>query len=115
MRATHTPARALAFFIFFVLLLLACRYELCNKYGLYMVDEANVETHGFDPGLCNNPVNPACSPLWLHAIVGACCSLCPRLCASGATDLQRAAPVPNLAPTADSTLPPAAAAPALLE
>ena len=33
-------------------------------------DEANVETHGFDPALCNNHLNPACSPLWLNAIVG---------------------------------------------
>ena len=24
-----------------------CRYELCNQYGLYIMDEANVETHGF--------------------------------------------------------------------
>lgn len=33
-------------------------------------DEANVETHGFDPALVNNHLNPACSPLWLNAIVG---------------------------------------------
>lgn len=46
-----------------------CRYEVCNSFGLYVIDEANVETHGFDPGLCNNPANPACSPLWLPAIV----------------------------------------------
>ncbi|PRW56286.1 Beta-galactosidase isoform A [Chlorella sorokiniana] len=44
-------------------------YELCAKLGLYVVDEANVETHGFDPALCNNHLNPACSPLWLNAIV----------------------------------------------
>ena len=31
-----------------------------------------METHGFDPALCNNHLNPACSPLWLNAIVGAC-------------------------------------------
>lgn len=23
-------------------------YELCDLFGLYMVDEANIETHGFD-------------------------------------------------------------------
>jgi beta-galactosidase len=46
-------------------------YELCSKYGLYVVDEANVETHGFDPALQANHLNPACSPLWLNAIVGA--------------------------------------------
>jgi Glycosyl hydrolases family 2, TIM barrel domain len=45
------------------------RYELCNAHGLYVVDEANVETHGFDPGLTNNAVNPACSAAWFNAIV----------------------------------------------
>ncbi|KAL4457400.1 hypothetical protein ABPG75_012265 [Micractinium tetrahymenae] len=44
-------------------------YELCNKLGLYVIDEANVETHGFDPALVNNHLNPACSQLWLNAIV----------------------------------------------
>ncbi|CAL8464023.1 g3558 [Coccomyxa elongata] len=44
-------------------------YELCNQYGLYLVDEANVETHGFDPALTNNRVVPANNPLWLHAIL----------------------------------------------
>ncbi|KAL4534529.1 hypothetical protein Ndes2526A_g05420 [Nannochloris sp. 'desiccata'] len=44
-------------------------YEICTAYGLYCIDEANVETHGFDPGLRNNPANPACSPLWLSSIV----------------------------------------------
>lgn len=24
-------------------------YELCNRYGLYVVDEANIETHGMVP------------------------------------------------------------------
>ncbi|CAD7702984.1 unnamed protein product [Ostreobium quekettii] len=44
-------------------------YELCSEYGLYVVDEANVETHGFDPGFRANDFNPACSSLWFHAIV----------------------------------------------
>ena len=44
-------------------------YEICNAIGLYVIDEANVETHGFDPGLCNNDANPACSPLWFYSIV----------------------------------------------
>lgn len=30
------------------------RYELCSEYGLYVVDEANVESHGFDGSLKNN-------------------------------------------------------------
>lgn len=37
-----------------------CRYELCNTYGLYVVDEANLETHGFDPTFQDNAMNPAC-------------------------------------------------------
>ena len=45
------------------------RYELCAQYGLYMMDEANLETHGFDPGLSNNAVVPASNPTWLNAIV----------------------------------------------
>lgn len=35
-------------------------YELCDKYGLYVVDEANIESHGmgysFEKSLGNNPV-----------------------------------------------------------
>lgn len=44
-------------------------YRICTIYGLYVVDEANVETHGFDPGLKNNRINPACSPEWTCAII----------------------------------------------
>ena len=44
-------------------------YEICTAIGLYCIDEANIETHGFDPGLRNNPSNPACSPIWLASIV----------------------------------------------
>jgi hypothetical protein len=45
------------------------RYELCNQFGLYLVDEANVETHGFDARLDNNAVVPAQNPAWLACIV----------------------------------------------
>ena len=35
-------------------------YDLCDQYGLYVVDEANIESHGmgYDPGhtLGNNPI-----------------------------------------------------------
>jgi beta-galactosidase len=44
-------------------------YELCNEYGLYVMDEANVETHGFDPLQNNNDVVPANSPAWTAAIL----------------------------------------------
>lgn len=47
----------------------ACRYELCNQHGIYLLDEANVETHGFDPALHNNPIVPASNPIWLHSII----------------------------------------------
>ncbi|MBI5029877.1 MAG: DUF4981 domain-containing protein [Chloroflexi bacterium] len=29
--------------------------ELCNRYGLYVVDEANIEAHAFYNDLCNDP------------------------------------------------------------
>lgn len=39
-------------------------YELCDKYGLYIIDEANIESHGIgyspDKTLANNPI-------WLNA------------------------------------------------
>lgn len=44
-------------------------YELCNAHGLFVVDEANIETHGFDPSLKNNAVNPACCPDWHASMV----------------------------------------------
>ena len=44
-------------------------YEICSIYGLYVVDEVNLETHGFDPTFCNNETNPACQPEWLPAIL----------------------------------------------
>ncbi len=51
------------------LLLATFRYELCSSFGMYVIDEANVETHGFDPGFANNDANPACRPEWLAAIM----------------------------------------------
>lgn len=44
-------------------------YELCSMYGLYVVDEANVETHGFDPTFVAPEMNPACAPQWLPAFL----------------------------------------------
>ena len=39
-------------------------YELCDKYGLYVMDEANIESHGYE----NNPENEiANSALWRKA------------------------------------------------
>ena len=30
-------------------------YKLCDKYGLYVIDEANLETHGMGDELTKNP------------------------------------------------------------
>ena len=35
-------------------------YDLCDEYGIYLVDETNLETHGIWDDLSNDP-------LWLHA------------------------------------------------
>jgi beta-galactosidase len=35
-------------------------YDLCDEYGIYLIDEANIETHGVWDDLSNDP-------LWLHA------------------------------------------------
>jgi beta-galactosidase len=44
-------------------------YDLCSIHGLYVVDEANIETHGFDPSFANNQSNPAWHVDWLEAIM----------------------------------------------
>ncbi|KAG2426464.1 hypothetical protein HXX76_011694 [Chlamydomonas incerta] len=44
-------------------------YELCAHYGLYLIDEANLETHGFDPLFVDNMSNPANSPAWAGAML----------------------------------------------
>eukprot|EP00891_Asterochloris_glomerata_P003572 jgi/Astpho2/3572/Aster-06480 len=44
-------------------------YELCNKYGIYLMDEANFETHGFDAGFSGKDSHPAAWPEWHDAIV----------------------------------------------
>ncbi|MEO6232510.1 MAG: glycoside hydrolase family 2 TIM barrel-domain containing protein [Ferruginibacter sp.] len=45
-------------------------YKLCDKYGMYLVDEANVETHGMGASLqgwIDTTKHPAYLPLWEHA------------------------------------------------
>ena len=37
-------------------------YELCDEYGLYLVDEANIETHAFTNKFCHDP-------LWANAFL----------------------------------------------
>jgi beta-galactosidase len=38
-------------------------YELCDRYGLYVVDEANLETHGLRDSI------PGSDPMWTAAVV----------------------------------------------
>ncbi|GBG81345.1 hypothetical protein CBR_g32018 [Chara braunii] len=45
-------------------------YELCDLLGLYMIDEANIETHGFDPEPWPFPHRQLTwDPEWLHAMM----------------------------------------------
>jgi beta-galactosidase len=41
-------------------------YELCDEYGLYVMDEANIESHGFGLGTDNRMAN---DPAWLPSHV----------------------------------------------
>ena len=38
-------------------------YQLCDEYGIYLIDETNLETHGA------NEIVPASDPQWLHAVL----------------------------------------------
>ena len=45
-------------------------YKLCDKYGIYLVDEANIETHGMGVSYDRNldtTRHPAYLPIWEHA------------------------------------------------
>lgn len=42
-------------------------YDLCDYYGIYLIDECDLETHGF--GYCNWEGNPASDPEWECACV----------------------------------------------
>ncbi len=44
-------------------------YELCDRYGLYVIDEANIETHGYGNDRRNRLSNdPAWSPAYLDRV-----------------------------------------------
>ncbi len=56
-------------------------YYLCDKYGIYLIDEANIECHGlaniWGAGLMNTN-EPACNPEWLHAFMERCVRMVER-------------------------------------
>jgi beta-galactosidase len=41
--------------------------DLCDEYGLYVIDECDLETHGFEPGAWRG--NPADDPAWADALL----------------------------------------------
>ena len=41
-------------------------YDLCDRYGLYVIDECDLETHGFGYEI---PLNPLMQPVWEKACV----------------------------------------------
>lgn len=47
-------------------------YELCSLFGMYMIDEANIETHGFDhSGPHKHPtMEPSWAPAMIDRIIG---------------------------------------------
>lgn len=42
-------------------------YELCDLFGMYMIDEANIETHGFD--YTGHFKHPTKEPVWASAML----------------------------------------------
>lgn len=42
-------------------------YELCDLFGMYMIDEANIETHGFD--YSKHRKHPTLEPMWATAML----------------------------------------------
>jgi beta-galactosidase len=42
-------------------------YELCDLFGMYMIDEANIETHGFD--YSKHLKHPTLEPIWATAML----------------------------------------------
>ncbi|XP_024516608.1 uncharacterized protein LOC9662790 [Selaginella moellendorffii] len=44
-------------------------YELCDLFGLYVVDEANIETHGYELIESTLRKHPAGEAMWTHALL----------------------------------------------
>ncbi|CAL0328768.1 unnamed protein product [Lupinus luteus] len=42
-------------------------YELCDLFGMYMIDEANIETHGFD--YIKHLKHPTLEPIWASSML----------------------------------------------
>lgn len=45
-------------------------YELCDLFGMYMIDEANIETHGFYSSIpLSQKTHPTSQPIWAHSML----------------------------------------------
>lgn len=45
-------------------------YELCDLFGMYVIDEANIETHGFDASFpVNQRRHPTSEPMWASSML----------------------------------------------
>lgn len=59
-------------------------YDLCDEYGLYLIDEADLETHGIAninkqmDEFQNCKIEPANDPVWLHAFMERCVRMVER-------------------------------------
>ncbi len=53
-------------------------YELCDEYGLYIIDEANIETHGISNWGPEYTVEPATDTEWLTAHMERCIRMVER-------------------------------------
>jgi beta-galactosidase len=51
-------------------------YELCDLFGMYMIDEANIETHGFD--YSKHLKHPTLEPIWATAMLDRVISMVER-------------------------------------
>jgi beta-galactosidase len=52
--------------------------DLCDTYGLYVIDECDLETHGFLPHEGVIPGNPADEPAWCEELVHRMCRMVER-------------------------------------
>ncbi|GLJ49794.1 hypothetical protein SUGI_1057420 [Cryptomeria japonica] len=45
-------------------------YELCDLFGMYMIDEANIETHGFYSSIpLSQKTHPTSQPIWAYSML----------------------------------------------
>ncbi|KAK7283944.1 hypothetical protein RIF29_13694 [Crotalaria pallida] len=51
-------------------------YELCDLFGMYMIDEANIETHGFD--YSKHLKHPTLEPIWAASMLDRVISMVER-------------------------------------